>query len=107
MVSSKRRLQHPHLRPSNYLEASLAALAASLNSNNNVSNLVNLRRLASEGHMESLIRSLSSGNVANKGNSSGGSNANFNEVLQSMQRNHSGDGNSSASNLFGQGTSCF
>ena len=90
--------------------SSLAALAASLNSNNNVSNLANLRRLASEGRMESLIRSLSSGNVGNKGNSSGGSNANFNVVLQSMQsmqRNQSGDGNNSASNMFGTGVLCF
>lgn len=84
--------------------SSLAAVAASLNnSNNNVSNLVNLRRLASEGRMESLIRSLSSGNVANKGNNSGGSNANFNDILQSMQNNLNGEGNNSASNLFGQG----
>ena len=83
---------------------SLAAVAASLhnNSNNNVSQLVNLRRLASEGRMESLIRSLSSGNVANKGNNSGGSNANFNDILQSMQNNLNGDGRST-SNLFGQG----
>jgi hypothetical protein len=79
---------------------SLAAIAASLNnSNTNISSLANIRRLASEGRMESLIRSLSSGNVANRGNRGGGSNANFQELLQSMQNN----GNNSASNLFGQG----
>ncbi len=84
----------------------LAAVAASLNnnsSNNNMNNLANARRLASEGRMESLIRSLSSGNVANKGNSSGGSNANFNDILQSMQNSLNGEGNNSANNLFGQG----
>lgn len=79
---------------------SFAAIAASLNnSNTNIASLANIRRLASEGRMESLIRSLSSGNVANRGNRGGGSNANFQELLQSMQSN----GNNSASNLFGQG----
>ena len=62
---------------------SLAAVAASLNnnSNNNIANIANIRRLASEGRMESLIRSLSSQNVASKGNRSGGSNANFQDLL--------------------------
>lgn len=83
---------------------SLAAVAATLNnnSNNNIANLANIRRLASEGRMESLIRSLSSNNVANKGNRSGGSNANFQDLLYSMQNNLNGDRNNSANNLFGQ-----
>jgi hypothetical protein len=85
----------------------MAAIAASLggNSNSNLSNLVNLRRLASEGHMESLIRTLSSNNVINKTNNSGGSNANFNDLLQSMQNNLNGDGNNNVNNLFGSGMS--
>lgn len=84
--------------------ADLASLAAH-NSNNNLSSLANARRLASESHMESLLRSLSSGavnKVADSSNS-GGSNANFNNVLQSMQSNLgnlSASGNS-ASGLFG------
>ena len=85
--------------------SNLAAVAASLNgSNNNMQNLSNFRRLASEGRMESLIRSLSSNNVANKSNNSGGSNANFNDLLQSMQNNSNGEGNRSASDFFGQGS---
>jgi hypothetical protein len=70
-------------------------------SNNNLSSLASARRLASAGHMESLLRSLSSGNV-NKadGTNAGGSNANFNNVLQNMQ----GSTGNSASGLFGQGT---
>jgi len=86
---------------------SLAAITASFgNSNGNLSNLVNLRRLASEGRMESLIRSLSSNNV-NKGNNSGGSNTNFNDLLQSMQNNLNGDGNNNTNNLFGSGMSAL
>lgn len=84
--------------------ADLASLAAQ-NSNNNLSNLANARRLASAGHMESLLRSISSGALNNAADSSnvGGSNANFNNVLQSMQSNLgnlSASGNS-ASGLFG------
>jgi len=84
--------------------ADLAAVAGS-GSNNNLSSLASARRLASAGHMESLLRSLSSGNV-NKadGTSNGGSNANFNSVLQSMQNNTA---ENSASGLFGQGTFGF
>ncbi len=89
--------------------SNLGAVAASLNgsSNNNMQNLSNFRRLASEGRMESLIRSLSSNNFVNKGNSSGGSNANFNDLLQSMQNNSNGDGSQSGSDIFGQGTWSF
>lgn len=78
-----------------------ADIAAASGSNNNLSSLASARRLASAGHMESLLRSLSSGNV-NKadGASAGGSNANFNNVLQNMQ----GATENSASGLFGQGT---
>lgn len=53
-------------------------------SNSNTSNLANARRLASEGRMENLIRSLSSGNVTNNMHNQGGSNANFNALLQNF-----------------------
>jgi hypothetical protein len=53
-------------------------------SNVNTSNLANARRLASEGRMENLIRSLSSGNVTNNMHNQGGSNANFNALLQNF-----------------------
>ena len=59
-----------------------------------------------EGRMESLIRSLSSGNVGNGLSNSGGSNATFNNLLQSMQNSFNGDGNSkngSSNNIFGSG----
>ena len=69
------------------------------NSNGNLSNLANARRLQSEGRMENLIRSLSSGNVANRGQANGGSNANFNSLLQSMHNNLGG----STNNLLGSG----
>uniref|UniRef100_A0A6V2AY19 Uncharacterized protein n=2 Tax=Ditylum brightwellii TaxID=49249 RepID=A0A6V2AY19_9STRA len=70
-------------------------------SSNNLS--ANARRLASAGRMESLIRSLSSGNVANRDTGSGGgSNANFGNLLQSMQSNLGGAGQS-ANSLFGSG----
>ena len=86
-------------------------------SSGNLSSLASLRRLASEGRMESLIRSLSSGNVSNKINNgssnanfsnllqsiqNSGSNSNFNSLLQSMQSNLNGTNNSSNS-LFGSG----
>lgn len=57
-------------------------------STNNVSNLANARRLASEGRMENLIRSLSNGNV--RAQNYGDSNANFNSLLLSI-----GDGSNS------------
>jgi hypothetical protein len=53
-------------------------------SSGNTSNLLNARRLASEGRMENLIRSLSSGNVTNNGQNQGESNANFNALLQNF-----------------------
>jgi hypothetical protein len=84
--------------------ADLAALAQH-NSNNNLSNLANARRLASAGHMESLLRSLSSGAVNKTADTSsaGGSNANFNNLLQSMQSNlgNLAASENSASSLFG------
>jgi len=91
------------------------------NSSGNLTSLSSLRRLASEGRMESLIRSLSSGNVSNRLNNGGsnanfsnllqsiqnsGSNSNFNSLLQSMQSNLNGSNNSSNS-LFGSGTSAL
>lgn len=86
----------------------LAALAAS-GSNNNLTSLASARRLASAGHMESLLRSLSSSNVNRAdGSMNGGSNANFN-VLQSMQSNlgNFGQTENSSSGLFGQGRCRF
>jgi hypothetical protein len=82
--------------------ADIAAMAGS-GSNSNLSDFANAKRLASAGHMESLLRSLSSGNV-NKtdGTNNGGSNANFNLLLQNMQGNF-GTAENSASGLFGQG----
>lgn len=81
---------------------SLAAVTASItaDSNQNLSSLAEARRRQSEGRMENLIRSLSSNNVVpNRGqNGSGGSNANFNNILQSMQ-NNLGSGHSSNSLL--------
>jgi len=82
---------------------SMAALTASIaaDSNQNSASLADARRRQSEGRMENLIRSLSSNNVVpNRGqNGSGGSNANFNSILQSMQ-NNLGSGHSS-NNLLG------
>jgi hypothetical protein len=90
-------------------------------SSGNLSSLANSRRLASEGRMESLIRSLSSGNVNNKLNGDGSnanfsnllqsiqtntSNANFNSLLQSMQSNLGGT-NGSSNSLFGSGASAL
>jgi len=91
-----------------------AAHAAKGSSGNLGTSLANARRLASAGRMESLLRSLSSGNVKNApaaglggGSSSngGGSNANFSNLLQTMQSNLNslgGSGNS-ANSLFGSG----
>ena len=93
--------------------ADLAAVAAAggSGSNGNLSSLANARRLASAGHMESLLRSLSSGNVnkAPDSSSNGGSNANFNNVLQSMQSNlgNLGASGNSVNSLFGSGTFLF
>ena len=82
-----------------------ADIAAVAGSNGNLSSLASARRLASAGHMESLLRSLSNSNVNKAGegmSSGGGSNANFNNVLQSMHSNL-GSAENSASGLFGQG----
>lgn len=62
---------------------SLAAVAASIESNGNLSKLADARRLQSEGRMENLIKSLSSGNVRGQNNTF--SNTNFNSILQNMQ----------------------
>jgi len=77
----------------------LSNVAASMGSNGNMSSLADARRRQSEGRMENLIRSLSSNNVANRDHNSGESNANFNNILQSMQ-NNLGSGHSS-NNLLG------
>lgn len=99
---------------SNGLAAAAAAAAAKNSSGNLGTSLANARRLASAGRMESLLRSLSSGNVKNaaagfggsgNSNAGGGSNANFSNLLQSMQSNLNslgGSGNS-ANSLFGSG----
>ncbi len=103
-----------HVTSSNNAES---APAPQKTSSGNLTSLSSLRRLASEGRMESLIRSLSSGNVSNKINNgssnanfsnllqsiqNSGSNSNFNSLLQSMQSNLNGTNNSSNS-LFGSG----
>jgi len=80
----------------------LANVAASLGNNNNVQ--CN-RQLVSDGRVESLIRSLSNNNVG-KMQGSGGSNATFNTLLQSVQSMNNGDGNSAA-NIFGSAASAL
>lgn len=76
----------------------LANVAASMGNNNNGSCG---RQMVSDGRVESLIRSLSNNNVG-KMQGSGGSNATFNTLLQSVQSMNNGDGNSAAS-IFGSG----
>jgi len=78
---------------SNHLASSVTA--KSNGSSSNMSDLASARRLASVGRMQSLLRSLSNQNM-NKG-SSGGSNSNFSNLLQSMQSNL---GNTSQNSLF-------
>lgn len=73
---------------------------AQMGSNGNLSNLADARRLQSEGRMEKLIKSLSSGNV--RGQNNGGSNTNFNNLLQSMSNNLGGN---SSNNLLNSGES--
>lgn len=73
--------------------------SSAVGSNGNLAGLASARRLASEGRMESLIRTLSNGNV-NARNGMGGngsSNANFGNLLQSMQSLNS------VGNLLGSG----
>jgi len=80
--------------------AAVTAAASIRNSNSNLSSLADARRLQSEGRMENLIRSLSSGNMANRANINGDSNANFNTLLQSMHSsNNLLGGTASALNL--------
>ena len=71
-------------------------------SGTNLASLADTRRRVSEGRMENLIRTLSSGNVGSmnglSGAHGGGSNATFGNLLQSMQ--NMGSGNS----LFSSGT---
>jgi hypothetical protein len=79
-----------------------AAAAAAGGSTSDISSAA--RRLASAGRMESLLRSLSSNNVRgnNNNNNDGGgsnSNANFHNLLASMQGN--GLGRTGSSSLFG------
>lgn len=100
LIQTGRGNQVPRSGLKNWSSESGNNLAASVgNSNGNLSSLANARRLQSEGRMENLIRSLSSGNVANRGQNNGGSNANFNNLLQSMQNNLGGSSN----NLLGSG----
>ena len=85
------------------LAAAAVAAAAAGSCRTNLSNLASSRGISSEG-MESLIRSLSSGNVAQKPGNTGGSNANFSSLLQSLQSSSSlGPLGGSANNLFGSG----
>mmetsp|Transcript_9147 Transcript_9147/g.17223 ORF Transcript_9147/g.17223 Transcript_9147/m.17223 type:complete len:881 (+) Transcript_9147:381-3023(+) len=77
---------------SNLSANNLAARAASIGSNTNLSNLANARKLQSEGRMESLMKSLSNSNFS-RGPGNPGSNANFNTLLQNMQNNLGGSTN--------------
>lgn len=93
----------------NVSNSNLATLAA-LQSSGNLSS----RNLVNDGRMESLMRTLSNGNVRNSLNNGGGSNATFNNLLQSMQNNLNGDGNtknnlsnSSNTNIFGSAASAL
>mmetsp|Transcript_23320 Transcript_23320/g.50708 ORF Transcript_23320/g.50708 Transcript_23320/m.50708 type:complete len:769 (-) Transcript_23320:3485-5791(-) len=73
-------------------------------SGGNLPNLASSQRVLSESRMESLIRSLSSGNVDQKTTNIGSSNANFSSLLQSLQSSNSlGAVGGSANNLFGSG----
>jgi len=109
----------------------LTNAAAAQSSSGNISSLANARRLASEGRMDSLIRSLSSGNVGKRApgastsaatinaststspGSASTSNASFNNLLQNIQGlggdqanngNNSNNGSSSGlNNLLGSG----
>ena len=100
LIQTGRGNQVPRSGLKNWSSESGNNLAASTgNSNGNLSSLANARRMQSEGRMENLIRSLSSGNVAHRGQNSGGSNANFNNLIQSMQNNLGGSNN----NLLGSG----
>lgn len=81
----------------------LATVAASMGTNNNVPCG---RQLVSDGRVESLIRSLSSNNVGNKMQGSSGSNATFNNLLQSVQSMNNADG-SNAANIFGSAASAL
>ena len=77
--------------------------ASNGSSGNNLSDLASARRLASVGRMQSLLRSLSnqnmnksssgggSGSSGGGGGGGGGSNANFSNLLASMQNNSSGN----------------
>lgn len=80
------------------------ASAAQGESSGNLSDFASARRLASVGRMQSLLRSLSNQNMNKNSSSGGGSNANFSNLLQSMQSNLNNSGNS-ANSLFGNGGS--
>jgi len=81
----------------------LATVAASMGQNNNVPCG---SQLVSDGRVESLIRSLSNNNVGHKMQGSGGSNATFNNLLQSVQSMNNADG-SNAANIFGSAASAL
>jgi len=104
LIQTGRRNQVPRSGLKNWQSDSntsannLAAVSAQIGSNGNLSNLADARRLQSEGRMEKLIKSLSSGNV--RGQNNGGSNTNFNNILQSMQNNLGGN---SSNNLLNSG----
>lgn len=89
--------------------ADVGAAVNASNSGNNLSSLASAKRMASANHLESLIRSLSSQNV-NKtadANVAGGSNANFSNILQSMQSypGNLGATDHNVGGLFGSGMS--
>jgi hypothetical protein len=96
LIQTGRRNQVPRSGLKNWQSDSntsannLSDVSAQIGSNGNLSNLANARRLQSEGRMEKLIKSLSSGNVRGQ-NNGGGSNTNFNNILQSMQNNLGGN----------------
>jgi hypothetical protein len=96
--------QNPHNGLKNWSAAEgMSHLTGGLTgSGGNLSDLASARRLASVGRMQSLLRSLSNQNIQKNGplgDGSGGSNANFSSLLQSVQSNFN-SGNS-AGNLFG------
>ena len=96
-----------HLPESGFKNADFGSAASRPNfgatSNEDLSTAV--RRLASAGRMESLLKSMSSSNsmggIGAGGGNHAGSSANFSNLLQSMQGNAA---SASASNLFGAGS---
>jgi hypothetical protein len=105
MIQNGRGIPTPTLGTKNWQADSnassndLATGAAAMGANGNLSDFANARRLQSEGRMESLIRSLSNNNFA-RHTANSGSNANFNNILQSM---HNNLGNNSSNNMLNSG----